>query len=120
MSNNIRPRLNRLHRFNMALCSAVLIILTGNVLFCSLSEELSEIFSPNPPQIISYKVGTGDTLWSIASKAVLPGEDIREKIIVMRRINGLSPNQVLMPGQAVQVPVKRIEDTGFRYTLKTP
>ena len=67
---------------------------------------------------VSYRIESGDTLWTVASTMLEPGEDIRNKIIAIRKINGLTPNQSLIPGQIVIIPVKYRDDVGFRYALK--
>ena len=113
-------RRHTLHQINISLCCLVLIMIFGNIAYNELSTVVVELISPQPVQVFSYKISPGDTLWTVAGRAVRPGEDIREKIIAIRKQNGLTPNQVLFPGQIVQIPMKNIGDTDFRYTLKTP
>ena len=113
-------RRHLLHNINVGLCCLVLTIIFGNFAYTELSTAVLELISPKPTQIFAYKITSGDTLWAVASKAVSPGEDVREKIIAIRKQNGMNPNQVLLPGQIVHIPVKNIADTDFRYTFKTP
>ena len=113
-------RIQLLHNINIGLCCLILMMLFGNFVHTELTTGINGLISPQPEQIIAYKIGAGDTLWAIAGRAVNPGEDVREKIISIRRLNGLTPNQVLLPGQVVQIPVKNIKDSDFRYTFKTP
>jgi LysM repeat protein len=47
-------------------------------------------------------VQPGDTLWSVASKA-MPGLDPREAVDHLRDLNGLD-TAVVVPGQALKVP----------------
>ena len=120
---NITRKLRRrhmLHHINISLCCLVLIMIFGNFAYNELSNVVIELISPQPAQMFNYKISSGDTLWTVASRAVRPGEDVREKIIAIRKQNGLTPNQILVPGQVVQIPMKNIGDTDFRYTLKTP
>lgn len=52
------------------------------------------------------RVLTGDSVWSIASKFVTNKEDVRELIIAIRQVNGLSINADIYPGQVLKVPLK--------------
>lgn len=94
-----------------AACSSLLI---KDHLFAS----FENILAPNPIHEVSYKISSGDTLWLLASKTVQQDEDIRDKIIAIRNLNGMTPTQSLIPGQIVKIPMKRIEDSGLRYTFR--
>ena len=107
-----------IHRLSLALCMLMLFWFSAHAIYNAASAEISELLSPRPVQIISYKAGSGDTLWMIAENAVVQDEDIRDKIIAIRKLNGLTPNQALQPGQIIQVPVKGHRDKDFRYTFK--
>jgi nucleoid-associated protein YgaU len=76
-----------------------------------------QVFEQNSLQEVSYRITSGDTLWNVAGRILQPEEDIREKVIAIRRLNGFSPNETIMPGQVIKVPVKRIQDSGWRYTM---
>lgn len=80
-------------------------------------EIYRQVFEQNSLQEVSYRVAGGDTIWSVAGRILQPEEDIRDKVIAIRRLNGFSPNETIMPGQVIKVPVKRIQDSGWRYTL---
>lgn len=56
-----------------------------------------------PGPVIEHVVSTGDTLWSIASEHVGPGEDVRPLIDRIRELSGLDTS-VIVPGQILSVP----------------
>ena len=116
-SNKLRRR-QKMHNFNIVLCCLILTMLCGNFIYFEFIDGITEMVSPHSASTVSYKIIQGDTLWTIAGRAVTPGEDVREKIIAIRRLNGMTPNQMLLPGQVVQIPMKNINDANFRYTLK--
>ena len=118
--SRIHQRSTRMHQASLALCLGVLLLLLGHTVYGSARACLAEWISPMPRHIISYRASSGDTLWDIAAKNIAQGEDIREKIIDIRRLNDLKPNEALQPGQLVQSPVKTIRDGDFRYTVKFP
>ena len=68
---------------------------------------LSAYTSPNHSSIVSIYIKQGDTLWSVASLAITDKEDIRDKVIEIRYLNHFSANQHLVPGQIIQVPIKK-------------
>lgn len=109
-----------MHRLSVVLCCLVLSFYTAQVLSGFCATELRELFSPQASRIITYKAASGDTLWSIAAEFTAHSEDVRDKVIAIRKLNGLSPNQVLQPGQTIQVPLTGVQDRDFRYTYKTP
>lgn len=49
-----------------------------------------------------YVVSTGETLWSIASENKKDGQDIREYIYELRKINNLD-NCVIYPNQVIKI-----------------
>jgi len=51
----------------------------------------------------SYTVGTGDTLWSIASAFTGPGEDVRDTVDHLADLNGMVGG-ALVAGQQILVP----------------
>lgn len=58
---------------------------------------------------ISYQtvsVKPGDSVWSIAANFTTPKDDIRNVIIDIKKINGLSNNVAIYPGQTLKIPVK--------------
>ena len=52
----------------------------------------------------SYTVGSGETLWSIASAFTAPGEDVRDTIDELAALNGMA-DTALVAGQQILVPV---------------
>ena len=57
---------------------------------------------PKNNEIESIVVSTGDTLWSIASEYKKPGEDVREYIYELRKLNNLE-NCIIYPGQKIKI-----------------
>lgn len=57
---------------------------------------------PKNNEIESIVVSTGDTLWSIASEYKKPGQDVREYIYELRKLNNLE-NCTIYPGQEIQI-----------------
>ena len=51
-----------------------------------------------------YTVGSGETMWSIASSLTEPGADVRDTIDQLVRVNELSSSS-LLAGQQLLVPV---------------
>ena len=63
--------------------------------------------SPSAPVAVdSYTVGSGETLWSIASAFTAPGEDVRETVDALARLNGMT-DSALTAGEQILVPVGR-------------
>jgi hypothetical protein len=114
-----------IHRGTVLLCAfIVLIIVTftaANHMFSMLGLEpsIQHVNQPNDSmQIYSYKISSGDTLWRLASRTAVKGEDVRDRIIAIRSINNLSASQILIPGQTLQIPVKSFDNnTAIKYTL---
>ena len=76
----------------------------------------NELFGKRTIQEISCRVSAGDTLWTIAGQITQPDEDVRDKVIAIRKLNGLAANQTIQPGQVIKIPVKQLQDSGWRYT----
>ena len=49
-------------------------------------------------------VQPGDTLWSVAARYGPPGEDVRDLVEELSRLNDLGPSRRLEPGQALRLP----------------
>lgn len=62
----------------------------------------AEAESP-PPPTNGYVVVSGDTLWSIASGQIEPGEDVRVVIADIREASGLTGSGIY-PGQVLRIP----------------
>lgn len=57
----------------------------------------------SPVEVTSVVVGQGDTLWSFASAMTEPGEDVRDILMEIVELNGMS-SSTLAVGQTVLVP----------------
>jgi nucleoid-associated protein YgaU len=63
--------------------------------------------SPTPAvSVDSYTVGSGETLWSIASAFTAPGEDVRDTVDEIAELNGMAGSG-LVAGDQILVPVGR-------------
>lgn len=54
-------------------------------------------------EVQTYAVQSGDTLWSIAQGVAQPGEDVRDVVLQLQRLNDLSGGS-LMAGQVLMLP----------------
>ena len=54
--------------------------------------------------LVAHTVLPGDTLWDIAGEHVAQGDDVRNLIEDIKRINDLD-SSVIVPGQVLQVPL---------------
>lgn len=55
--------------------------------------------------VVEHTVSPGETLWRIAQTVTSPGEDVRDTVAELERINGLR-GSVLMAGQQILLPVR--------------
>lgn len=55
---------------------------------------------------VTVVVRQGDTLWSIAKRCDVPGDNVPEKVAAIRAANGLG-SASLTPGQSLVVPVRK-------------
>lgn len=69
--------------------------------FGSHSAATGEAGTPVPTRTV--EVGTGDTLWEIASESAAPGH-VREMVLRIQELNALSDSS-LRVGQQIAVPV---------------
>lgn len=53
-----------------------------------------------PAQVV---VEDGDTLWGFAAEVAQPGEDVRDVVLALQRLNGL-PTADLVPGDVLLLP----------------
>jgi len=51
-----------------------------------------------------HYVRAGDSLWTIADAATVPGDDVRTTVEAIRELNDLS-GSIILPGQRLEVPV---------------
>ncbi|WP_448629660.1 LysM peptidoglycan-binding domain-containing protein [Cellulomonas soli] len=53
--------------------------------------------------VTTHVVASGETLWAIASEVADPGQDVRDVVLELQRLNRL-PSAGLMAGQSIVVP----------------
>jgi LysM repeat protein len=58
----------------------------------------------DPMATADYRVHQGDTLWSIATDTIAPGEDVRGAVAAIQELNGLSTSLIEV-GDVLLVPV---------------
>lgn len=81
---------------------AVAVLLAGAALFSG-GRAVAE--SPAAGvSVDSYTVGSGETLWSIASAFTGPGQDVRDTVDRLADLNGMSGSG-LTAGEQILVPV---------------
>ena len=95
----------------------VIIACIGSISKDHLFSYFENALFPKSIHELEYNVSVGDTLWSLAGKTVQSGEDVRDKIIAIQKMNGLAPTQSLVPGQTLRIPMKSPVDPGMRFTL---
>ena len=66
--------------------------------------QLGWIFHDNS-QYVPVRVHTGDTVWNMASAAADSRTDIRDVVDGILKVNHLSNNDDIYPGQILQIPV---------------
>ena len=108
---------NNLHKANLLVCIVVVMIISGYLFSNHLFESITQVTGNRAAELVSYKVGSGDTLWRLASQAVTPDEDVRDKIIAIQKANGMKASQTLVPGQVIQIPVMKVIGEDYRYTF---
>ena len=112
-----RARQTKLHKANLLVCMVVLVIVSGYLFSNHLFESFAKVTGNRTAELVAYKVGSGDTLWKLASQTVTPGEDVRDKIIAIQKVNGMKASQTLVPGQVIQIPVMKVIGEDYRYTF---
>ena len=108
---------NNLHKANLLACMVVIMIISGYLFSNHLFESFAKVTGNRTAELVAYKVGSGDTLWKLASQTVTPGEDVRDKIIAIQKVNGMKASQTLVPGQVIQIPVMKVIGDDYRYTF---
>ncbi|MHC1758534.1 MAG: LysM peptidoglycan-binding domain-containing protein [Negativicutes bacterium] len=118
MTTKLKIR-RQIHWADMTKILSILVIVAclGSQTKDHLFVYFENVLFPKSIHQLEYNVTAGDTLWSLACKTVQSGEDVRDKIIAIQKMNGLTPTQSLVPGQILRIPLKSPVDPGMRYTL---
>ncbi|WP_372728858.1 LysM peptidoglycan-binding domain-containing protein [Nocardioides sp.] len=82
---------------------ALLVVLTIGIAIASVSAATDEAGTPEPTRVVM--VGTGETLWGIASEVAGDG-DVREMVGRIERLNALETTMV-QAGQRLRVPLQQ-------------
>ncbi|GCE77112.1 LysM peptidoglycan-binding domain-containing protein [Cellulomonas biazotea] len=56
-------------------------------------------------EVVRHVVVEGETLWALAERVAAPGDDVRDVVIELVRLNGL-PSAGLMAGQTIVLPAR--------------
>lgn len=92
----------RLTRRGRRVVQTVAVLLAGGALLVG-GRAVAE--APGPAvSVDSYTVGSGETLWSIASAFTAPGEDVRDTVDRLAELNG-RVGSTLTAGEQILVPV---------------
>lgn len=97
-SRSAQLHLTRRGRWVLAVVATVLAVGTGMA-----GGQAVAGGPPQAPSVVSYTVQPGDTLWQLASRVAAPGQDVREVIFTLERLNGL-PRPELTAGQQIVLP----------------
>ena len=108
---------NSLYKANLLLCLLIIISVFAYTASNHLFEQFNVLSVTKTEQLISYKIGSGDTLWQIANKAVTSDEDVRDKIIAIQKLNKINSAQALIPGQVIQIPIARVNIEDYKLTF---
>ena len=108
---------NSLYKANLLLCLLIIISVFAYTASNHLFEQFNVLNGTKTEQLISYKIGSGDTLWQIANKAVTADEDVRDKIIAIQKLNKINSAQALIPGQVIQIPIARVNIEDYKLTF---
>ena len=108
---------NSLYKANLLLCLLIIISVFAYTASNHLFEQFNVLSGTKTEQLISYKIGSGDTLWQIANKAVTADEDVRDKIIAIQKLNKINSAQALISGQVIQIPIARVNIEDYKLTF---
>ena len=108
---------NSLYKANLLLCLLIIISVFAYTASNHLFEQFNVLSGTKTEQLISYKIGSGDTLWQIANKEVTADEDVRDKIIAIQKLNKINSAQALIPGQVIQIPIARVNIEDYKLTF---
>ena len=82
----------------------VIISTTVAVIVLLLATAVHAMSTGDPMATADYRVHQGDTLWSIATDTIAPGEDVRGAVAAIQELNGLSTSLIEV-GDVLLVPV---------------
>jgi len=88
---------------NRVFLASVLVLLCISLAFAFFVAD--EEHKEGVPIYIDVEVRDGDTLWNIASRYASGKEDVREKVYIIKNINGIDQNVNIYAGQTIKVPV---------------
>ena len=77
-------------------------IRTTIILLAIIIALLSKVIAKEEEELAEYTITTGDTLWTIAQENKQEGEDTREYVYKIQKINNLF-NQGLSEGQVIKI-----------------
>ncbi|NYG54931.1 LysM peptidoglycan-binding domain-containing protein [Nocardioides perillae] len=98
-----RGELRLTRRGRLVVFGLCLAVVLGAALFLGQSSVATDRPGTDvPTEVIT--VGTGDTLWEIASERAATGSDIREVMVQIERLNALE-SAALDAGQRLRVPL---------------
>jgi hypothetical protein len=87
------------------LAAAVVAVVVATIVAVALGVLAGRAVAPaaSPAATVSVTVAPGETLWSVAEGAAAPGQDVRDVIAGITRLNDLGP-EGLRAGQLLVVP----------------
>jgi nucleoid-associated protein YgaU len=71
----------------------------------NLAMGFGEVSSLTAETFEEVLIGSGDTLWQIASDYAAESQDVRELIYQICKVNGISADSIY-PGQLIRIPVE--------------
>lgn len=96
-----RIRLTRRGRVAAFAAATLVVVATG---LGGVGVASAQAGGPGPSlAVVEHTVSSGETLWRIAQQVTSPGEDVRDTVAELERINGLR-GAALMAGQQILVP----------------
>ena len=66
--------------------------------------RVDAVAAPEPPETVGVVIERGDTLWGLASRAAVPGEDLRDVVREIQALNDMTSADLVV-GEVVEIPV---------------